>query len=373
VVKPVRIAVVHDNFAQQGGAERVAEEVARLFPDADLLSTVAVEQKLSRYIKERRVKTTWMQKLPALHRLYRHYFLLYPFAVKSIDLSDYDVVITSCVGFAKGVVRAPHAIHICYCHTPTRWIWRFEDYALREKFSPATGALLRSLLAGVRIIDVAASDQPDFYIANSNVVAKRIREFYQRNAVVIYPPVDVSRFRISQTIDDYFLVVSRLVAYKRIDVAIEACNRLGKPLLIAGSGPDRSRLEAIAGPTVKFLGRVEDDDLVTLFSRAKALIFPGEEDFGMVPLEANASGRPAIAYRAGGALETIIDGETGILYSESNADSLAAAIVCMENHSWDAKALRKHAETFDLPVFRMRLTEALSDMLGMPLHVKAGV
>lgn len=368
--KSLRIAFVHDNFAQQGGAERVAEEIARLFPAADLLSTVAIEEKLSPYIRERRVKTTWMQNLPALKRLYRHYFLLYPFAIKSIDLSQYDVVISSCVGFAKGVVRAPHALHVCYCHTPTRWIWRFEDYALREKFSPATSAILKVLLSGAQLLDIAASGQPDYYIANSQAVASRIRQFYGRNAVVIHPPVDVSRFHVSEEIDDYFLIVSRLISYKRIDIAIGACNRLGKRLLIVGSGPDRARLERMAGPTVEFLGRLEDREVSDLFSRSKAVIFPGEEDFGMVPLEANASGRPVIALGAAGALETVIDGQTGIMYPESSPESLVDAIMRFERISWDVTTLRNHALAFDVQVFHSRFSKALFDMLGVSLDLK---
>lgn len=360
-----RIAVVHDNFAQHGGAERVAEEIARMFPDSDMYTTVTVDQKLSKYIRDRHVKTTWMQKLPALDRLYRHYFLLYPMAVRSLDLSQYDVIVSSCVGFAKGVVRNPNAIHICYCHTPTRWIWRFKDYAARERFSAATGMLLKSLLTGVRRIDVDASDQPDYYIANSTAVARRIREFYGRNAVVIHPPIDVSRFHLSREVDDYFLIVSRLVGYKRIDVAIDACNRLGRRLLIVGGGPDLPRLKSLAGPTVELLGRLEDAEVNNLLSRCQALLFPGEEDFGMVPIETNASGRPVIALGVDGALETVIDGKTGILYPESTAESLMRAIERFDTHSWDSDRLRDHALGFDIPVFRKRFLEAVGNMIGI--------
>lgn len=359
-----KIAFVHDNFAQQGGAERVAEEIAKMLPDADLLTTVTVDRKLSYYIRSREVRTTWMQNLPALDRLYRHYFMLYPFAVKSIDLSAYDIVISSCVGFAKGVVRAPHALHVCYCHTPTRWIWRFDDYSEREKFNVATGLLLKSLLLGVRQVDMHAADQPDYYIANSKTVANRIREFYGRNAIVINPPVDVQRFSISDEVDDYFLIVSRLIGYKRIDVAVEACNRLGKKLLIVGDGPDRARLEAMAGPTVQLLGRLPDPEVNRLMSRCKALLFPGEEDFGMVPLEVNASGRPVIALAAGGAMETIVDGVTGLLYAESTPDSLVEAIGKFDRIEWDPQALRRYSERFDIPVFRQTFSKVLTDLMG---------
>ena len=362
-----KIAFVHDNFAQQGGAERVAEEIAKMMPYADILSTVTVDRKLSRYIRSRQVRTTWMQRLPAMDRLYRHYFMLYPFAIKSMDLSAYDVVISSCVGFAKGVIRAPNAIHVCYCHTPTRWIWRFEDYAVREQFSLATATLLKSLLLGVRQIDRYASTQPDYYIANSETVAKRIRKFYGRNAVVIYPPIDVERFSISDEVEDYYLIVSRLNAYKRIDIAVESCNRLGKNLRIVGDGPDRLRLQELAGPTVQILGRLPDAEVNRLLSRCKALLFPGEEDFGMVPLEANASGRPVIALAAGGALETIIDGKNGVLYPESTAESLAEAIERFERLDWDSLALRRYSKRFDISVFREALSKVLTDLMGSRL------
>lgn len=360
-----KIAFFHDNFAQHGGAERVAEELARMLRNADVYSTVAVEKRLTDYMKTRSVRTTWMQRLPALDRLYRHYFLLYPFAVKAMDLSDYDLIITSCVGFAKGVIRAPHALHICYCHTPTRWIWRFQDYSARERFNPITSFLLKSMLLGVRKVDRAAADQPDYYIANSAAVAKRIRDFYGRNAVVVHPPVDVRRFSISSELDDYFLIVSRLVSYKRIEVAIEACNRLGKRLLIVGDGPDRQRLSRMAGPTVELLGRKPDSEVDRLLSRCQALIFPGEEDFGMVPIEANGSGRPVIALAAGGALETVVDGATGVLYEDSTPEALMDAIERFESLGWDSHALRSHAMKFDVSVFRERFTEIIAEMTGI--------
>lgn len=359
-----RIAFLHDNFAQHGGAERVAEEIAKILPQADVLSTVTVSQKLSAYIRSRQVKTTWMQHLPAVDKLYRHYFLLYPLAVRSFDLSAYDVVITSCVGFAKGAIRDQGALHICYCHTPTRWIWRFNDYAEREGFGFFKHLLLKSLLAAVRKVDMYTASQPDYYIANSKNVADRIKRYYKRNAFVIHPPVDLSRFHVSNTVDDYLLIVSRLLPYKRIDLAIEACNRLGKRLLIIGDGPDRVRLAELAGPSVHLLGWRSDEEVAGLFSRCQAVVFPGEEDFGMVPVEANASGRPVIALAAGGALETVIDGVTGVLYQESSVVSLIEAIRRCEQIAWDAGELRKYSAQFDVPVFRARLLEFLGDVAG---------
>jgi glycosyltransferase involved in cell wall biosynthesis len=364
MVGETKVAFFHDNFAQYGGAERVAEEIAKMLPQADVLSTVTVPRKLSAYIRSRQVKTTWMQHLPAIDRLYRHYFLLYPLAVRSLDFSPYDVVISSCVGFAKGAIRDQGALHICYCHTPTRWIWRFNDYAERESFSFFKHFLLRSLITVVRKVDIYTASQPDYYIANSQNVADRIKRYYKRKAFVIHPPVDLSRFRVSNSIDDYLLIVSRLLPYKRIDLAIEACNRLGKRLLIIGDGPDRARLGALAGPTVRLLGWRSDEEVADLFSRCQAVVFPGEEDFGMVPVEANASGRPVIALAAGGALETVIDGVTGVLYQESSISSLEEAIRRCEQIPWDAGELRKYSRQFDVSVFRARFLEFLSDVAG---------
>jgi glycosyltransferase involved in cell wall biosynthesis len=362
-----RIAFLHDNFAQHGGAERVAEEIAKILPQADVLSTVTVSKKLSAYIRSRQVKTTWMQHLPAVDKLYRHYFLLYPLAIRSFDLSAYDVVITSCVGFAKGAIRDQGALHICYCHTPTRWIWRFNDYAEREGFGFIKHLLLRSLLAAVRKVDMYTASQPDYYLANSKNVADRIKRYYKRNAFVIHPPVDLTRFHVSNTVDDYLLIVSRLLPYKRIDLAIEACNQLGKRLLIIGDGPDRPRLAALAGPSVHLLGWRSDEEVAGLFSRCRAVVFPGEEDFGMVPVEANASGRPVIALAAGGALETVIDGVTGVLYPDSSVASLVEAIRRCEQIPWDAGELRKYSAQFDVPVFRARFLEFLNDVVGPQL------
>lgn len=364
MVPEMKMAFLHDNFAQHGGAERVAEEIAKMLPHADMLSTVTVSRKLSAYIRSRQVKTTWMQHLPAIDRLYRHYFLLYPLAIRSLDLSAYDVVISSCVGFAKGAIREQGAVHICYCHTPTRWIWRFNDYAEREGFTIFKHLLLKSLLTVVRRVDMYTASQPDYYLANSRNVADRIKRYYKRNAFVIYPPVDLSRFRVSSAVDDYLLIVSRLLPYKRVDLAIEACNRLGKRLLIVGDGPDRVRLGALAGPTVQLLGWQSDEDVAELLSRCQAVVFPGEEDFGMVPIEANASGRPVVALAAGGALETVVDGVTGVLYQDSSIASLMEAIQRCGEIQWDSGELRNYSRQFDVSVFRARFLEFLDDVVG---------
>lgn len=358
-----RIAVFHDNFAQMGGAEKVAEEIFGLLPGSTLHSTVAVPEILSTKLRDAGIRTSWMQHLPALKRHFRHYFLLYPLAVETVDLSTYDLIVSSCFGYAKGLRKRRDAIHVCYCHTPMRWVWRYDDYSERAGFGGLTRKLLPLLLAGLKRWDLRASRRPDYFIANSHVVAERIKKVYGRDSIVIPPPIDVRRFQSTSVSDgdhdDYYLVLSRLVPYKRIDLAVEACTRLNRRLLIVGDGPDRARLERLAGPSVSFLGRQSDEAVARYAARCRALLFPGEEDFGMTPLEINAAGRPVIAFRAGGALETVVDGATGVFFDQPSASSLAQAMQEFELLLWDSAQLRAHAGKFDRTVFASRLLEFL--------------
>jgi glycosyltransferase involved in cell wall biosynthesis len=236
-----------------------------------------------------------------------------------------------------------------------RWAWRYEDYAAREQFDAMKRIVLPPVLSALRQWDLRAAAQPDFYIANSHNVARRIKEIYKRESIVIPPPIDVERFTADEPDEDFYLVLSRLISYKQIDLAIEACKKLNRRLIVIGDGPDRERLEKLAGKNTEFLGRQPDEVVTQYASRCRALLFPGEEDFGMVPLEINASGRPVIAYGAGGALETVVDGKTGIFFDEQTADSLAGAIEEFETRSWNRQVMRKHAEKFDTKVFNERV------------------
>ncbi|HEX3280539.1 MAG TPA: glycosyltransferase [Pyrinomonadaceae bacterium] len=366
-----RIAVFHDNFAQMGGAEKVAEEIYKLLPDASLHSTVAVPEILSAGLQQAKIKTSWMQHLPGLRRHFRHYFLFYPFAVETVDLSAYDLIVSSCFGYAKGIRTRKDAIHVCYCHTPMRWVWRYEDYSERAGFGALSRRLLPLLLSLLKRWDLRAARRPDFFIANSETVAQRIRTFYGRESIVIPPPIDVSRFQPDTVQEDYYLVLSRLVPYKRIDLAVKACTKLNRKLLVIGDGPDRARLEKIAGPSIKFLGRQSDEAVARHAARCRALLFPGEEDFGMTPLEVNAAGRPVIAFRAGGALETVIEGRTGVFFDQPEAHSLAQAIEDFESRSWNAAELRAHAAKFDRTVFAARLIEYLKSVAPGVLQPQA--
>ena len=282
----MRTAIVHDYFVQMGGAERVAEELFRFNRDAAVFATVALPERLPELLRETVVHTTWLQHLPYLDRFYRLYFLLYPLGVRTLDLSGFDCILSSSSGYAKGIRVPRHAIHICYCHTPMRWVWSYDKYTERESgMGRAVKWGIRQAVRFLQLWDLQASRQPDHFIANSRAVAERIKTCYGRIAEVIYPPINVNRFSLSSHQGDHYLILSRLVAYKRIDLAVGACTQLGRKLIVAGSGPDLEELKKIAGPTVTFAGRVSDEEAVRLAAECRALIFPGEEDFGMTPLE----------------------------------------------------------------------------------------
>lgn len=362
----MKIAVVHDYFTQLGGAEQVAMHLFQLMPNADLFAAVSVPESVPDGLRNVPVNTSWMQRLPALNRYYRQYFLLYPFGIEALDLSAYDLVVSSSSGYGKGVKVRRDALHVCYCHTPMRWAWSFGQYSEREKMGLLKHTCLSLVVGALRRWDLWASREPDHFIANSNTVAERILRTYGRHAEVIHPPINVERFRPSQEQHDYYLVLSRLVSYKRIDLAIETCNRLGRALLIIGEGPDRRRLEALAGKTVTFAGRLSDAEVEYHASRCRALLFPGEEDFGMVPLELAAAGRPTVAFYGGGATETVVDGVTGVFFVEPTPESFAAAIVRLEGMRWSQEALVRHAECFSIEAFERKFRSFLGT-LGVQL------
>ena len=357
-----RIALVHDYFVQMGGAERVAEAMHESFPSAPMYTTVALPQNLPQRLRMADIRTSPLQHLPSIERRFRHYFMLYPFAVENFDLSEYDLIFSSSSGYAKGVRRRRNAIHVCYCHTPMRWVWRYDDYVARERFGRLERTLLPALLWPLKQWDLRAARQPNYYIANSRLVADRIKKIYGREAHVIPPPIDVNRFHMSNEIDDYYLVLSRLMPYKRIDLAIEACKRMNRRLIVIGDGPDRQRLEKLGDDRIEFLGRQPDKIVNYYAARCRALLFPGEEDFGMAPLEANAAGRPVIAYRAGGAVETVEENVTGVFFDQPSSVSLAEAIEKFEGLRFDQYTLRRHAEKFDRSVFTFRVLQFLGSV-----------
>ncbi len=356
----MKTAIVHDYFTQMGGAEIVAQELVRMMPPADLFSTVALPHCMPAGLKNVPVTTSWMQHLPRMKDFYRFYFLLYPYGVSSLDLSKYDLVISSSSGYAKGVRTHRDAIHVCYCHTPMRWAWSFDSYSARESMGSFKRAVFPHLIRFLREWDTGASRQPDHFVANSKTVAARIQRVYGRTAEVIHPPININRFKPSSEQEDYYLVLSRLVSYKGIDLAVQACTELNRKLMVIGDGPDRARLASLAGPTVQFLGRLSDAEVEHYAARCRALLFPGEEDFGMAPLEIAAAGRPTIAYRAGGAVETILEDVTGVFFDRQTPADLAAAIRRFETMAWHSDILSDHAGKFGIDVFQESFRRFLS-------------
>jgi glycosyltransferase involved in cell wall biosynthesis len=304
-----------------------------------------------------------MQHMPGWRRYFRHYFLLYPTAFEHFDLSGYDLIISSSSAYAKGIIPPPGALHICYCHTPMRFVWRTHDYVERESIQGIQGAVLPFLLSYVRLWDVVTAARVDSFVCNSQEVAGRIQRYYERQAVVIPPPVDLSPYE-QQPAEDFYLAGGRLIPYKRLGLAVEAFSKLGLPLKVFGDGRDRAALEATAGPNIEFLGWVDEQQRRELFARCRAFLFPGAEDFGITPLEAMAAGRPVIAYAAGGALETVIEGITGRFFYQQSAAALAAAVATSRCDTYDPLTIRRHAEKFGRAVFLARMREHIDALVS---------
>lgn len=347
----MRVAIVHDYLNQTGGAERVVESFHRLWPDAPIFTTLADHDAMPASLRHADIRVSWMQRLPAWRQHFRAYLPLYPFAVAGLDLRGYDLVISSSSAWAKAVQTPPGTVHLCYCHTPMRWAWDYDHYVAREGFGVLTRLALPPVIAALRAWDVRTAQRPTHLVVNSRVVQERVQRCWGRTSEVLHPPVETGRFSVGAGAGRSHLVVARLAHYKRIDLAVAAFTQLGLPLEIIGDGPARASLEAMAGPTVTFRGRVDDAGVAAAMRECRGLIFPGEEDFGITPLEANASGRPVIAYGAGGALETVREGVTGVLFTEQSAASLADAVRRSESIAWDAAAIRQHAESYSVATF----------------------
>jgi glycosyltransferase involved in cell wall biosynthesis len=358
----MRVAIIHDYLNQYGGAERVLEALHDLYPDAPVYTSIYDPAAMPAAYRAWDIRTSWMQRLPGWRRAFRAYFLLYPSAFESFDLSGYDLILSSSSAYAKGIVPAARARHICYCHTPMRFAWRTDAYVEREGIAGLGRVVLSILLTYVRLWDVATTPRVDVFVANSREVAGRIRRYYGREATVIAPPVDLLPYCPAPT-EAFYLAGGRLIPYKRLDLAVRAFSALGLPLKIFGTGRDRAALEAAAAPNVEFLGYVSEDRRRELFARCRAFIFPGEEDFGITPLEAMAAGRPVIAYAAGGALDSIIDGVTGRFFYDQSAAALAAAVAASRGDSYDMQAIRRHAEGFSRDVFLARMRELIGDQV----------
>jgi glycosyltransferase involved in cell wall biosynthesis len=365
----VKLAIVHDWLTGMRGGERVLEAMCERHPDAELFTLLHVRGSVSPLIEQAPIHTSPAQWLPGVRHYYRKCLPLYPVLVEHFDLERFDVVISSSHCVAKSVITRPGTVHICYCHTPMRYAWdQFDVYFGRERLGRFGHRLMRATMARLARWDRATANRVDRYLTNSRHVAGRIRRYYNREALVVHPPVDTEFFHPDSTAPERFaLVVSALVPYKRIEVAIDACRLAGVPLKIVGIGPDRLRLAArVAGGDVEFFGRVGDETLRELYRRAAVTVMSGEEDFGIAPLEAQACGRPVVALARGGALETVVPGETGLLVDAPTAEAFAAAIVQTLTRPFDSTAIRRHAERFGRERFHREMDAAIQHTLSVP-------
>ncbi len=324
-----------------------------IFPDAPIYALVCDKRVAQGLLPGARIHTSFAQSLPWSARLFRAYFPFYPMAVESFDLRGFDVILSASSAFAKGVLPPPAACHICYCYTPLRYLWS-EYHAhratvFRERWKRV---VTDPLLSYLRMWDRLSADRVDYFVAISKTTAARIAKYYRRDSTIIYPPVRVKPISLSRNSEDFFLLVSRLMSYKRVELAIQAFNRLGLPLKIVGSGPEEAELRRQSGAHIHFLGSLSDSELADCYSRCRALVFPAIEDFGIVMVEAQACGKPVIACAGGGASEIVIDGETGVLFPEQTADSLAGAINRFKELEFDPEQIRRHALAFDESRFR---------------------
>jgi glycosyltransferase involved in cell wall biosynthesis len=366
------LAIVHDFFCNLGGSDVCVRHFHELWPDAPIY-TIVVYDRNRRHplLQGMDLRTSFVQRLPFASRTHQPYLPLFPLAVESFDLRGYDVVLSSSHSCAKGVITRPHTLHICYCHTPMRYAWDLrEQYVGRsgELRHPLGGLLARLIMHYLRLWDATTADRVDRFIANSQNVAARIAKYYRRQAVVIYPPVDTGYFTPAPEVTspgDYYLYVGRLVPYKRVDLAVRACNELRLPLKVVGTGSELRRLRILAGPTVQILGEQPRERVRELLRRCRAFLFPGEEDFGIAPVEAQACGRPVIAYRAGGALETVVEGKTGLFFDAQRVESLIEALRAFEQGGGGAQfspqAIRAHALQFDQAHFRSRIRQYVEE------------
>ncbi len=351
----MRVALVHDYLNQYGGAERVLEALHVLYPEAPVYTSLYDRAHMPASFRSWDIRTSFLQRLPTRLSVARLYLAWYPQAFASFDLQGYDLVLSSSSAFGKGVFPPAGSLHVCYCHNPARFLWNTTAYFRHERGGPLAHALLRPVLGRLRQWDLASNERVDAFLTNSHTVAGRIARFYGRESTVIHPPAAVQSFAVAAEPGTYFLTGGRLVPHKRFDVAVAACTRLGLPLWVYGVGRDLPRLQKMAGPTVRFLGWAAEEQLGELIRGCRAFLFPSEEDFGIAPIEAMACGRPVVAYAGGGALETVVEGETGLFFRRQEAGALAEVLAGFREADFDPLAIRGHAEQFDTARFRQQI------------------
>ena len=383
----MKIALAHDWLNQMGGAENVLERLVELYPGAPVFTTIYGPELMPEAYRRWDIRPTWLNRASAIHRHHQPYLPLYPAAVASMDFGGYDLILSNKSGFIHGLRHTAQQLHICYCLAPTRYVWDYGNYAAREGFGNWLGWLIGPVIRRLRQWDFEAAQRPSpcplptregeskdaspplrgglrggkgvhHFIAISKDIQARIKKYYGRDSIIIYPPVDTTQFRplpAGQSPGDFYLVVSRLIPYKRIDLAVQALTRLGRRLIIVGDGRDRARLEALAGPTVEFKGRLPGEAVADLMANCRAFLFPGFEDFGIAPVEAQAAGRPVIAFGRGGALDTVTEGQTGLFFREQSVEALIEAIEQFERLLFDPAAARVNAERFSVERFKREL------------------
>jgi glycosyltransferase involved in cell wall biosynthesis len=362
---PMKVAIIHYWLVGMRGGEKVIEALCEMYPQADIYTHVYVPEMISERIRRHNIIPTFINALPRAARMYKTYLPLMPLALEQLDLRGYDLIISSESGPAKGIIAPSEALHVCYCHTPMRYVWNmYHDY--RSSAGLAARLMMPPLTHYLRMWDVTSAARVDSFVANSATVARRIRRYYGADAAVIHPPVDTDSFEIAAAaeLDDYYLMAGELVSYKRPDLAVRAFNQMKLKLVVIGGGEMLDEIRRLAGPTVAVLGSQPFDVLKQHYARCRALIFPGEEDFGMVPVEAMASGRPVIAFGRGGAVETVADGISGVFFAEQSVEAISAAVGRLSGLEIDSKKIAGHARQFGRDQFFEKMRAHIDGLLA---------
>lgn len=361
----MRIALVHDYLIQCGGAEKVLECFSELFPRAPIFTLIYDEKLTHGIFSKRDIRTSFLQKIPFSKTRHRIFPPLMAMAIEQFDFSNYDIVLSDSSSFAHGIITGPKTLHICYMHTPMRYAWDdCQKYTEDFYFPKFIKKIVPLFMNYIRVWDRVSADRPDIIVANSNFIARRIKKYYKRNSSVIHPPVETQKFYVTPDSGDYFLLVGRLMAYKRFDIVIEAFKKLGWKLKVIGRGTEIKRLKKIAGPGTEFLGRVSDDELHRYYSECKAFIFPQEEDFGITAIEAMASGRPIIAYRGGDIPEHMEEGKTGLFFDRQNTECLIETLKKFCEENFDRAHIRSKALGFDKEIFKAKIKKYVGQQLA---------
>ena len=352
----MKIALVHDFLVQDGGAERVLKVFHEIWPDAPTFTLLYDPSRMGELFRGKDVRTSFLQRMPFALKRYKWFMPLMPMATERYNLNEFDVVLSSTSAFAKGIITRPETLHVCYCHTPTRYLWSdTHSYTAELGLPGPVKKLVPFMLTNIRVWDRQAADRVDRFVANSKTVQRRITKYYKRDSDLIHPPVETHRFSVARLPGNYYVAGGRLVAYKRFDIVVRAFNKLGIPLKIFGEGPERARLQEMSKKNIEFVGKVGEREKADLYRNALAYIHPQEEDFGITAVEAMASGRPVIAYRKGGAVETVIENETGVFIEEQNWEELANQIIRFDAAAFDPQKIRAHAEQYDVVEFKRKM------------------